>query len=613
MIVNVAMEASDTQAQNKLLLLELLDKGIFVLIMNKRNIILFFIALTVFFAGCKVGEKKPNAAKQKEISSKLVQKNQLLAVSYFYDALKEQNIENFDKASELFQKCLALDPNNDVAMYELARIYSLKNDFKSSLPLIEKAASINPKNKWYQIFLADVYLKNEKYSDAVRIYNKLIKDEPDNVDYYDNLASVYIYQGKLNDAIGIYDQLEGKVGVTEEVSAQKQKIYLYLKKPDKAAEEIKKLILLNPGESRYYSMLAELYISNNMPQKALEAYQKVLEIEPENPYIHVSLADFYRKQGDTTKSFSELKLGFQNPKLDIDTKIQILLTYYSFTDIYTKLKDEAFTLGKIMLEAHPAEPKAHAIYADFLARQERFNEARNEFRISFQLDSSKYLVMEQLLRLDAQLEDYLSLSNDSKRAIDLFSNQPMVYLFNGVANYQLKNYDQAVKSLSEGVKWVVDDTLTLSDFYVYLGDVYNQLKNYPSSDDAYDKALKLRPDNAYVLNNYSYYLSLRDEKLDEAEKMAKRASELNPNSFSNQDTYGWVLYKLGKLHDAQNLVRSALENGGNNDAIILEHYGDILYKLGETAEALEYWQKAKKAGKGSDLLEKKIIDKKLYE
>jgi len=28
---------------------------------------------------------------------------------------------------------------------------------------------------------------------------------------------------------------------------------------------------------------------------------------------------------------------------------------------------------------------------------------------------------------------------------------------------------------------------------------------------------------------------------------------------------------------------------------------------------LEYWQKAKKAGKGSDLLEKKIIDKKLYE
>jgi len=45
----------------------------------------------------------------------------------------------------------------------------------------------------------------------------------------------------------------------------------------------------------------------------------------------------------------------------------------------------------------------------------------------------------------------------------------------------------------------------------------------------------------------------------------------------------------------------------------LEHYGDVLYQLGEKEAALQQWQKAKQTGKASDLIDKKIKDKKLYE
>jgi hypothetical protein len=48
-------------------------------------------------------------------------------------------------------------------------------------------------------------------------------------------------------------------------------------------------------------------------------------------------------------------------------------------------------------------------------------------------------------------------------------------------------------------------------------------------------------------------------------------------------------------------------------AEVLEHYGDVLYKLGDHEKALEYWIKAKNKGQGSDFLEKKIMEKKLYE
>ena len=55
------------------------------------------------------------------------------------------------------------------------------------------------------------------------------------------------------------------------------------------------------------------------------------------------------------------------------------------------------------------------------------------------------------------------------------------------------------------------------------------------------------------------------------------------------------------------------ENGGQSSGTILEHYGDILFKLNDSNKAVEYWQKAKTAGGATELIDKKIADRKLYE
>jgi Tfp pilus assembly protein PilF len=94
--------------------------------------------------------------------------------------------------------------------------------------------------------------------------------------------------------------------------------------------------------------------------------------------------------------------------------------------------------------------------------------------------------------------------------------------------------------------------------------------------------------------------------------MAKKAVSLDPESASFQDTYGWVLFMQGKYKEAGEWILKALNNKEEPSAEVMEHYGDVLYKLGDATQALQYWQKAKQKGKGSDLLEKKIADKKYY-
>ena len=153
----------------------------------------------------------------------------------------------------------------------------------------------------------------------------------------------------------------------------------------------------------------------------------------------------------------------------------------------------------------------------------------------------------------------------------------------------------------------------LAQFYGTIGDAQNQLKNHAESDVAFEKALEYDPTNVSVLNNYAYFLSLRNTNLNKAESMSKKCNDLQPNSSSYQDTYGWILYQMKKYDDAKVWLGKALESGGKNNSTLLEHFGDILYQLGDVESALENWTRAKKQGGKSSLLDKKIAEKKLYE
>lgn len=325
------------------------------------------------------------------------------------------------------------------------------------------------------------------------------------------------------------------------------------------------------------------------------------------------MADYYRKNKELDKSFEELKFGFANPNLDIDTKVNILVSFFNIDQLPEDSRAKVFELIRILTTVHPLDPRAHSIYGDFLVQDKKNEEAREEYLKVIALDSSKFAVWEELLRLDLVLEKYDHLVTYSHRAIELFPDQPIPHMFAGIANYQLKKYQEAVMEFNRGLKLVADNDQLLSEFYMYLGDSYHSLKDTALSDSAYEKSLALKNDNAYVLNNYAYYLSLRNQRLEKAETMSKKAVSLDPQNSSFQDTYGWVLYKLHRYDDARTWVGKALDDKEGVSAEVMEHYGDILYKLGESEKALEYWLKAKAKGPGSAELDKKITEKKLVE
>ena len=569
--------------------------------------------LSIALFSCK-GSKQSNASKKENASeTRLFTKHDIDVNHYFISANKEKLLGNTEDAIRLFKKCLQLDPDNAAAAYELSIIALNSNDFQNAELYSRKAYTLDPDNEWYAVLFVESLQRNKKAGEAIKVYQKLIKNLPERIDIYYDFADCYLRMNKPVEAIEIYNELEKKTGINEELSLQKEKIYVRMGKLDKAVEEINKLIATAPEEAKYYGILAELYAANNMDKEAVETYQKALKIDDENPYINLSFSEYYRQKRDYPKGFIYLEKAFNSEALDIDSKVKILLSYYVVSEKSEELKTQSLALAELIIKAHPKDAKAYSVAGDFYYRDKKLEKAKECFTKAVEFDKSKYVIWNQLLIIESELQQFPEMIKHGKEAVELFPNEPTVYLLLGIAYLQEKNPAEALVVLNQGKNMIIDNKALSGQFYANIGDAYYRTKQMDKSDEAYEEALKINPNDTYVLNNYAYYLSLRNEKLDKAEEMSKKSNEIERDNPSYNDTYAWILYGLGKYEDAKLWLEKAIANGAANNAVILEHLGDVEYKLKNSELAIDYWIKAKKAGTGSDNLERKINEKKLIE
>lgn len=104
---------------------------------------------------------------------------------------------------------------------------------------------------------------------------------------------------------------------------------------------------------------------------------------------------------------------------------------------------------------------------------------------------------------------------------------------------------------------------------------------------------KKAADNGFVpaQNKLAYLSAQSDKNLDQAERLARVAVAKNPNSGEYADTYGWVLYKLGKYPEAAKELERALTLMPG-EPIIFDHLGDTYAKMGDNTKAYDCWKKA---------------------
>ncbi len=100
------------------------------------------------------------------------------------------------------------------------------------------------------------------------------------------------------------------------------------------------------------------------------------------------------------------------------------------------------------------------------------------------------------------------------------------------------------------------------------------------------------PDNVTALNALGYTLADRTTRYAEALELIDRARAAEPDSAAIIDSYGWVLYRLGRHAEA--LVELRRAYALQKDPEIAAHLGELLWVQGQKDEARRYFDEARK-------------------
>jgi tetratricopeptide (TPR) repeat protein len=541
---------------------------------------------------------------------------------YFTEGEKYYILEDYAKALIYYQRAVESSPNNATIHYKIAEVLSKSSkqeDLIKASASIENALKLDKSNKYFYLSAATIYNSMGDFNRAAATYEKMLAEVPGTEEYIYEVAAVYQYANQVDNAIKAYDRAEKFFGVNETSSLQKLRLYLDTDRLKEGMAEGEKLVAAFPDEEKYIMAFTEVLSQKGLRNEATQYLEKFIAANPEALDAKMLLAGFYRDANQEVKARPLLISLFDNNGVDISSKL-IMLGAYNAELNALKSKgqtdqdkaDFALKLFEKLLATNPEHPSVHVIGGDLYLSTGRLRDAQREYLLATESGDVNFELWENLLYIELQLEQYDNVIKHADQALEIFPSQGMIHYFSGYAHLRKRNFDESIAALEQAKRYAVSNPVLTSEVNAMLGDAYNAVKDYQKSDKAYDEALSYNANNETVLNNYSYYLAMRKDNLEKAEKMSATLVKNNPDNPTFLDTYAWVLYVRQKYKDARKVIEKAISTG-NANATHFEHYGDILYQLGDVNGAVIQWEKARGMNAKSEVLNKKIANRKIYE
>tara|TARA_B110000027_G_scaffold134075_1_gene164799 strand:- start:3997 stop:5697 length:1701 start_codon:yes stop_codon:yes gene_type:complete len=564
-----------------------------------KNLKIIYVFLVLFFA-----------------QQAIAQENNMLDDRSFIKCLIEATGSKVSgdlySADSLYKKCLELNPKSGVVNFELSGIYLNLNQPKKALEYANIAVAISPDNEWYLANLALMYKENENHKKSAAVFSKLIEIKPEKTPYLFSFTEELLNDSKYKKALKALDKIEEKIGISDDLSIQKHQIYIYLKDKKNATRELEKLVAFNPENIRGLGLLAEYYQNINKTSESKSILDKMMLIDSSNGLVRLSLFQYFYKNRESLKAYNELLNVMNSLEVENNLKKQMLLQI-SYDDKSPYNIDQICELAESFLKADFKNSEVLLLLGNLKMHQRKEDTACFYIRESLKINPLPFEAWTQLISSTLSRKKLGVTVRDSKNALESHPNQPFLYLALGIALNQEKNFDSAVEFLKKGKKLVFNDSFLESDFTQQIGDAYYGLKKFKIAFDYYEMSLALNPENINLLNNYSYYLALEKVNLERAKELILKVIEKFPNNSTYTDTYGWVMFQRGEYEEAEKILFKAVISSSEKSGEILEHYGDVLFKLGMKKKAVTFWEKAEVNGEYSKELIQKINENKFIE
>ena len=143
------------------------------------------------------------------------------------------------------------------------------------------------------------------------------------------------------------------------------------------------------------------------------------------------------------------------------------------------------------------------------------------------------------------------------------------------------------------------------------GMAYERNDNWDLAEKDLVESLNIRPDDAYTMNYLAYSWIEKNQNIDQALSMLRKANDLKKNNGYITDSLGWALFKSGYFLEAKKYLEIAIVLMPT-DPIINDHYADCLWMNNYKIQARYYWNYVLNSDKADEELKIKVKKKYLF-
>ena len=169
-------------------------------------------------------------------------------------------VKQYRESQLELEKANALQPETFEILYNLGRAYLRSREFTKAEVTLNRALKLKPDSADTLYSLGQVYAEQTKAVDALDVLVRAHKLAPENVDVIFLLARVSMTQNYFEDAIPLLESGLKLAPQRSDLHAALGESYFMAGKADKAIEEFKSLIVLDPS-ARSYAFLGLSYRS----------------------------------------------------------------------------------------------------------------------------------------------------------------------------------------------------------------------------------------------------------------------------------------------------------------------------------------------------------------
>ena len=519
-----------------------------------RRPVFLFTGLLVFLVfGCASQKGKVKIEKPSKIKIVFSQE----AYEHYVNGDLYRHSGDFRRAVEEFQGALRFDPDSYEIRLALAQSHFALGDYPSARREGEK---LTIKTLEREQLLADCARNLNDWGEAKKRYLSVLSIDSSS-------TSAWWYVARISEQAG---------DSATAVRAQKRLMYL------------------SPSYSNFYQLVQMLWAAGRPADAAAEA-GRFLESDSTDLRAYLLLGESLERTGE----FARAAEAYQKLLEQDSTEREVAL---HLGDLYIEL--QKFASAESVL-VHIAGDSADHVPLFYLARiaylQKNYSRAES-------------LYFEVIQRADTLPQGFTGLAltylswekpgktlEVARRGLEKFPESPDLRFWLGQAFAAQKETDSARAVFD---RLVSEEPENVNFLFSYAAAL-ERSGNFDTSVVIFKKLLSLEPEHAPALNYLGYTWADRNENLPEAKKMIEKALEKEPENGAYLDSYGWVLFRMGKLKEAEKYIQKALEKNGK-DAIIVEHLGDIYWAQGKKGEARVQYRKAADMNPQNAMLKEKL-------